>query len=154
MAQTATRALWFPLVTCYLNVTFVEKGLDVSEPKWNVMVASCPSRTSLARIANKWTAMIVIALSGGPLRFGQVRNRIEGISGKVLADTLRDLERDGIVLRTAYDEMPPRVEYELTPLGRTLREPLTALARWAEAHIAEVELARDDYDRRSFPRAY
>ena len=81
-------------------------------PAWNVMVATCPSRTSLARIANKWTAMIVIALSGGPLRFGELRQAVDGISGKVLADTLRDLERDGIVNRTAYDQMPPRVEYE------------------------------------------
>ncbi|RXZ88391.1 transcriptional regulator [Agromyces atrinae] len=110
------------------------------------MVATCPSRTSLARIANKWTAMIVIALSTGPLRFGEVREAVNGISGKVLADTLRDLERDGIITRTAYDQMPPRVDYELTPLGRTLREPLTALARWAESHIEEVITARDQYD--------
>lgn len=118
----------------------------MAQPEWNVMVSTCPSRTSLARIANKWTAMIVIALSGGQLRFGQVRQAVDGISGKVLAETLRDLERDGVVTRTAHDEMPPRVEYELTPLGRTLREPLTALAHWAEAHIEEVERARTAYD--------
>ncbi|WP_231579627.1 helix-turn-helix domain-containing protein [Dermacoccus sp. PE3] len=118
----------------------------MSQPVWSVMVATCPSRTSLARIANKWTAMIVIALSGGPLRFGQVRQAVDGISGKVLADTLRELERDGLLTRTSYDEMPPRVEYELTPLGRTLREPLTALGQWAEAHVEEVERARAVYD--------
>ncbi len=116
------------------------------QPEWNVMVSSCPSRTSLARIANKWTAMIVIALSGGPLRFGQVREAVEGISGKVLAETLRELERDGLVTRTAFDEMPPRVEYELTALGQTLRDPLTALARWAESHVGEVLTARAGYD--------
>jgi DNA-binding HxlR family transcriptional regulator len=116
-----------------------------------VLVATCPSRTSLARIANKWTAMIVIALSRGSLRFGQVRQVVDGISGKVLADTLRDLERDGIVSRTAYDEMPPRVEYELTPLGHTLREPLTALGRWAETHIEQVEAARAAYDAKGEP---
>lgn len=121
------------------------------QPTWNVMVSTCPSRTSLARIANKWTAMIVIALSQGPLRFGEVRQAVDGISGKVLADTLRDLERDGIVSRTAYDQMPPRVDYELTDLGSTLREPLTALGRWAEAHIEEVERARDSYDGRAAP---
>lgn len=120
----------------------------MSSPNWNVLVATCPSRTSLAKIANKWTAMIVIALSDGPLRFGALRQTVEGISGKVLAETLRDLERDGIVARTAYDEMPPRVEYELTELGRTLREPLAALGRWAEIHIAEVEEARAAYDAR------
>lgn len=117
-------------------------------PAWNVMVATCPSRTSLAKIANKWTAMIVLALSGGPLRFGGLRQAVDGISGKVLADTLRDLERDGIVERTSYDEMPPRVEYELTDLGRTLREPLTALGRWAEAYIEDVMRARESYDMR------
>lgn len=68
----------------------------MNAPAWNVMVASCPSRTSLAKIANKWTAMIIIALSAGPLRFGELREAVDGISGKVLADTLRDLKRDGI----------------------------------------------------------
>ncbi|QOD45247.1 helix-turn-helix transcriptional regulator [Clavibacter zhangzhiyongii] len=110
------------------------------------MLATCPSRTSLARIANKWTAMIVIALSNGPLRFGALKDAVGGISGKVLADTLRDLRRDGILTRTSYDEMPPRVEYELTPLGLTLRAPLTALGEWAERHIREVLDARSAYD--------
>lgn len=120
----------------------------MTRPAWNVLLATCPSRTSLARIANKWTAMIVIVLGDGPRRFGEVRTAVDGISGKVLAETLRDLERDGIVSRTAYDEMPPRVEYELTPLGTTLRDPLAALGAWAEAHIDEVEAARRAYDRR------
>ena len=124
--------------------------LTVPHPEWNVMVSSCPSRTSLARIANKWTAMIVIALSPGALRFGHLRHAVDGISGKVLAETLREFERDGLVTRTSYDEMPPRVEYELTVLGRTLREPLTALATWAESHAAEVLTAREGYD--SAPR--
>ncbi|MCP2635400.1 helix-turn-helix transcriptional regulator [Microbacterium sp. HD4P20] len=122
--------------------------MESTTPVWNVMLATCPSRTSLARIANKWTAMIVIALSDGPARFGTIRDVVAGISGKVLSSTLRDLERDGIVTRTAYDEMPPRVEYELTALGQTLREPLTALGVWAEQHIEEVLAARDSYDDR------
>lgn len=125
----------------------------MNPPAWNVMVSTCPSRTSLAKIANKWTAMIVIALSDGSLRFGELRDAVAGISGKVLADTLRDLERDGIVSRTAYDQMPPRVEYELTPLGQTLREPLTALGRWAEQYIEDVLRARDSYDDRTGPAA-
>lgn len=123
----------------------------MSNPPWDVMVATCPSRTSLAKIANKWTAMIVIALDGGPLRFGALRDTVDGISGKVLTETLRDLERDGIVSRTMYNEMPPRVEYELTALGQTLRRPLTALGRWAEEHIEDVLRARDDYDQRVGP---
>jgi DNA-binding HxlR family transcriptional regulator len=124
----------------------------MANPPWDVMVATCPSRTSLAKIANKWTAMIVIALRDGPLRFGALREAVDGISGKVLTETLRDLERDGVLSRTMYNEMPPRVEYELTPLGQTLREPLTALGRWAEANIEEVLRAREDFDQRIGPR--
>jgi DNA-binding HxlR family transcriptional regulator len=116
-------------------------------PALNVLTATCPSRTSLARIANKWTAMVVIALDDGPLRFGDLRTAVEGISGKVLTETLRDLERDGLVSRYVYAEVPPRVEYELTDLGRTLWGPLSALGQWAEAHIAEVLDARERYDR-------
>jgi DNA-binding HxlR family transcriptional regulator len=118
------------------------------QPDWNVLVSTCPSRTSLARIANKWTAMVVIALADRRLRFGELRTVVDGISGKVLTDTLRDLERDGLVERRAYAEVPPRVEYELTALGRTLHEPLLALSRWAEEHIAEVLVARETYDAR------
>ncbi|WP_086853138.1 winged helix-turn-helix transcriptional regulator [Amycolatopsis kentuckyensis] len=117
-------------------------------PPLNVLSATCPSRTSLARIANKWTAMVVIALSGGPLRFGDLRAAVEGISGKVLTETLRDLERDGLVERHAYAQVPPRVEYELTALGRTLHAPLQALGRWAEEHIDQVLVAREAYDAR------
>ncbi|MEQ0558460.1 helix-turn-helix domain-containing protein [Amycolatopsis sp. NEAU-NG30] len=102
---------------------------------------------SLARLDNKWTAMVVIALGRcGALRFGGLRATVEGISAKVLTETLRDLERDGLVARHEYAEMPPRVEYELTDLGRTLHVPLQALGRWAEEHAAEVLAAREAYD--------
>ena len=121
---------------------------SVSVPDWDVMVATCPSRTSLAKIANKWTAMSVIALEDGPLRYKAILRAVDGISGKVLAETLRDLQRDGIVTRTAYDVMPPRVDYELTALGQTLHEPLSALGRWAEEHVQEVMKARESYDDR------
>jgi DNA-binding HxlR family transcriptional regulator len=117
-------------------------------PAFDVLKVTCPSRTSLARIANKWTAMIVIALSAGRMRFGDLRTTVEGISGKVLTDTLRDLERDGLVTRHAYAEIPPRVEYELTELGHTLHTPLQALGRWAEQYTADVLVARDAYDAR------
>jgi DNA-binding HxlR family transcriptional regulator len=118
-------------------------------PDFNVMTATCPSRTSLARIANKWTAMVVIALSDGRMRFRDLRTTVDGISAKVLTDTLRDLERDGLVTRHVYAEVPPRVEYELTALGRTLHMPLEALGRWAEEHIEKVLAAREEYDARS-----
>lgn len=117
-------------------------------PDWSVLAASCPSRTSLARIANKWTAMVVTVLGNGRLRFGDLKNSIDGISGKVLTETLRDLERDGLVTRHVYAEVPPRVEYELTELGFTLHEPLLVLCRWAEQHIAQVLINRETYDAR------
>jgi DNA-binding HxlR family transcriptional regulator len=117
-------------------------------PDFDVMTATCPSRTSLARIANKWTAMVVIALSADRMRFRDLRAAVDGISAKVLTETLRDLERDGIVARHVYAEVPPRVEYELTDLGRTLHAPLQALGLWAEKHITEVLAARESYDAR------
>lgn len=113
---------------------------------WNVLMSTCPSRTSLARIANKWTAMIVIVLSDGPVRFRDIQSKVQGISGKVLTDTLRALERDGVVSRQIYAEVPPRVEYELTELGMTLTEPLEALRSWAETHFDAVLEARESYD--------
>jgi DNA-binding HxlR family transcriptional regulator len=118
------------------------------QPAFDVLLATCPSRTSLARIANKWTAMVVISLGDGKLRFRDIRATVQGISGKALTETLRDLERDGLVERRAYAEMPPRVEYELTALGRILHTPLHALGHWAEEHIAHVLAAREDYDAR------
>ena len=120
--------------------------MSQNHPDFNVLLATCPSRTSLARIASKWTAMVVIVLGKGRLRFRDIRAAVEGISGKVLTDTLRDLERDGLVKRHVYAEVPPRVEYELTDLGDTLHQPLQALGTWAESHIAEVLQAREHYD--------
>jgi DNA-binding HxlR family transcriptional regulator len=119
------------------------------DPMFDVLTKTCPSRSSLAHIANKWTAMIVIVLgSRGRQRFGDIRTAVDGISGKVLTETLRILERDGLVERHVYAEMPPRVEYELTPLGHTLHEPLRALGTWAEKYIEEVLSARDKFDQR------
>ena len=90
--------------------------------------------------------MVVMTLSEDSRRFGEIKTAVEGISGKVLADTLRALERDGIVTRQEYAEIPPRVEYQLTPLGETLLPLLAALIEWAELHIEEVLVARDRYD--------
>ncbi|MFS8096637.1 helix-turn-helix transcriptional regulator [Lentzea alba] len=118
-------------------------------PDWSVLAATCPSRTSLARIANKWTAMAVSVLgNNGLMRFGDLKAQLDGISGKVLTETLRDLERDGLVTRHVHAEVPPRVEYALTDLGFTLHVPLLALCRWAEEHIAEVLVNREAYDAR------
>ena len=113
--------------------------------EWTVFSERCPSRASLARIANKWTAMIVVLLTEEPLRFGELHRRVEGITKKVLVDTLRALERDGMVerIQTADADHP---HYQLTPLGRTLREPLQALRLWAESYVDDVQEAQDRYD--------
>ncbi len=97
--------------------------------------------------------MVVIALSADRtrMRFRDLRATVDGISSKVLTETLRDLERDGLVTRHMYAEMPPRVEYELTPLGRTLHAPIHALGLWAEEHMAEVLAARERFDTRQGP---
>lgn len=116
------------------------------DTQWNVFFADCPSRTSLARIANKWTAMIVIYLATGPRRFGHIKKELTGISAKVLTDTLRALERDGIVNREEFPGIPVRVEYRLTDLGETLIEPLSALRQWAETYAADVMQAQAAYD--------
>lgn len=108
----------------------------------------CPSRELLDRVADKWTTLIigVLGMASAPVRFGELRRTIQGISQKMLTQTLRDLERDGLVVRTLFPEIPPRVEYALTPLGRTLEEPLAALTRWAERHMGEVRTAQHDFD--------
>jgi DNA-binding HxlR family transcriptional regulator len=117
---------------------------DVS--RWDVYDPSCPTRILLDRIGDRWTVLIVSALSReGRMRFSALRNRV-GATGKVLTQSLRALERDGIVTRDVYAEVPPRVEYELTALGTLLQEPILALKDWAETHIAEVLEARTRSD--------
>ncbi len=112
---------------------------------------NCPTRQLLDRIGDQWTVLIVGALSGGPLRFTEIGRRVDGISQKVLTQTLRSLVRDGILTRTAYPTIPPKVEYELTALGRNLSEPLDVLDRWARQHMASVQDARDAYDAEHTP---
>ena len=118
--------------------------MELQQPA-DVYSRDCPSRPVLDRIGDRWTALIIGVLEDGPRRFGEIRDAM-GITSKVLAQTLRALERDGLVSRTAYDEAPPRVEYELTALGLTLREPLAAIRGWAEAHLSEILAARERVD--------
>lgn len=106
----------------------------------------CPSRRLLDRIGDRWTVLIIGTLSDGPRRFSEIRRAVEGISQKMLTQTLRGLERDGLVTRTVYAEVPPRVEYELTAAGETLREPLKALERWSIEHFGQVAASWDRYD--------
>jgi DNA-binding HxlR family transcriptional regulator len=117
--------------------------------EWRGMTADqCPTREVLDRIGDRWTVLIVGALGEGPLRFNQIERTVAGISQKMLTQTLRGLERDGLVLRTVFPEVPPRVVYELTAEGRTLMAPLAALQKWAADHIGGVLEARQTYDTR------
>jgi len=108
----------------------------------NVLDQNCESRQALDRIADKWTCLIVYALLDGPRRHGELLRGIGGISQKMLTQTLRSLERDGLVARKVHPVVPPKVEYALTPLGRTLIEPLNAICRWAEKHLPQLEANR------------
>ena len=109
---------------------------------------NCPTRHALDRIADKYTVLVIVFLQDRPRRFNELQRIITGISQKVLTQTLRSLERDGLVTRTVYPEVPPRVEYALTPLGTTLIEPLAALRNWAETHIETVLVAQTEYDQK------
>jgi DNA-binding HxlR family transcriptional regulator len=111
--------------------------------------ADCPTRPILDRIGDRWTVLIVVILEDGDRRFSQLLRSIEGISQKMLTQTLRGLERDGLVKRTVYPEVPVRVEYALTDSGRTLLEPLRSLQDWAIEHLDDVFVSREAYERAS-----
>jgi DNA-binding HxlR family transcriptional regulator len=119
----------------------------------NVYADTCPTRHVLDLIGDKWATLIVGLLEERPQRFAALHRQIGGISQKMLTQTLRRLERDGLVQRTVYAEVPPRVEYALTPLGQTLCAPLAALRAWAEANIGAVQAAQRRYDRSAAARA-
>jgi DNA-binding HxlR family transcriptional regulator len=121
----------------------------------SVLDPRCPSRLVLDRIADKWTALTIQILAAGTMRYAALQREIGGISQKMLTQTLRSLERDGLVQRTVHPIVPPKVEYSLTKLGRTLIEPLQGLCRWSEKHLGELEanrarakIAAADIDRR------
>ena len=117
--------------------------------EWDPYQRNCPSRRLLDRIGDRWTVLIVGTLDAGPRRFSAIAADVDGISQKMLTQTLRSLERDGFVVRTAYPVVPPHVEYELTDLGRSLQEQLHALERWAIEHMDAVVARQVAYDQRS-----
>ena len=106
---------------------------------YSVLSPGCPSRVVLNRIADKWTALIIQVLAHRALRYNALQREIGDISQKMLTQTLRSLERDGLVRRKVYSAATPKVEYFLTPLGRTLIEPLKGLCRWSEKHLPKLE---------------
>ncbi|QCK86989.1 helix-turn-helix transcriptional regulator [Phreatobacter aquaticus] len=114
--------------------------------KPNVFNAQCSTRVVLDRVGDKWAVLILILLHDEPQRFNQLRRRIDGISQKMLSQTLKSLERDGLIRRTAFATVPVTVEYAITPLGRTLHAAVDALRIWAEAHLGEVQKAQARYD--------
>jgi DNA-binding HxlR family transcriptional regulator len=110
----------------------------MSKPAFDVYDAACPSRQVLALVANKWSLLLLPALRERPMRNGELLRRIGGISQKVLTQTLRELQRNGLVERLDLETVPPHVEYRLTPLGRSLSEALLAVDRWVEAHAGAL----------------
>jgi len=113
---------------------------------YDAFVATCPTRQVFATLSDKWVGLTVNALSGGPMRHGELRKKIAGASQKMLTQTLRLLERDGLVTRTVTPTVPLRVDYELTQLGWTLVPVMAAVKKWSETHIQEIMAARDDYE--------
>src|SRR5436190_16718169 len=114
--------------------------------RWNTG-EGCPAvRDVLDRVGDKWSVLIVELLGDGPMRFSELRRSVEGISQRMLTLTLRGLERDGLIDRTVFPEIPPRVEYELTRLGKTLLEPIQGLAEWAERARTPIQEARAKFD--------
>jgi DNA-binding HxlR family transcriptional regulator len=103
----------------------------------------------LARVGDKWSVFVIMMLGDGPKRFNELKRMIKGISQRMLTLTLRGLERDGLVTRTVFPTIPPRVDYELTDLGRGLQQPVNALGQWAVDHQEQIESARTRFDERN-----
>ncbi|HEX7856791.1 MAG TPA: helix-turn-helix domain-containing protein [Sphingobium sp.] len=110
--------------------------------------ANCPLRVLFDQIADKWSMMVLAVLESGPLRFNAVKRQLEGVTQKALTQCLRRLERNGLITRRVLPASPIAVEYELTPLGRSLQDPFKALYLWTVASLPQVELARQAFDER------
>ena len=115
----------------------------------SVFDSTCSARHALELIANKWAMLVLSALAEGPMRNGALLRRIDGVSQKVLTETLRALERNGLVIREDRQQVPPHVEYRLSALGRSLSEALVVLDRWAEQNFPALDEARASYDARN-----
>lgn len=106
----------------------------------------CPVRSILDRVGDRWTVLVISNLAEGPLRFTELKRRLEGVSQRMLTQTLRALERDGVMTRTVYPTIPPRVDYALLPLGESLLEPVQALVRWSVSNRLQIGAARQRFD--------
>lgn len=126
-----------------------QRNTDVTDQA----LMACPVTEVLDRVGGKWSVGILVAAASGPVRFTELERIVEGISRRMLTLTLRRLERDGLLIRTVYPTVPPRVEYSLTPMARELHEWLLVLVSWAERHRADISAARAAYDRANPGRA-
>ena len=141
-----TAAMTTPL-TSPTHETAVSTCTQQDDLRANILTSACPSRTVMRHLTDRWTPLIVAVLSEQPVaRFGELKVSIQGVSPKVLTQTLRSMERDGLVERRVTASIPPRVDYELTALGMTLIEPMSALRHWAQDNMQAVLEARERYD--------
>lgn len=115
---------------------------------WDGELADCPVRDVIDRVGDKWSVLLLLMLSDGPCRFMALRRALPDISQRMLTKSLRQLERDGLVSRTVYPTKPPRVDYALTAVGRSLHETLGGLVRWADEHHAAIRRSRAEFDER------
>jgi DNA-binding HxlR family transcriptional regulator len=115
-------------------------------PAYDAYLSTCPARQLVDRISDKWVTLVLPALADGPQRYSDLSRRITGVSQKMLTQTLRSLERDGLLTRHVTPSVPVRVDYELTPLGLSLMPLIRSIKDWAETHMDEVSAARSDYD--------
>ncbi len=120
--------------------------------RFDPLNAACPTRQILSRIADKWSMLVLLALEPGTLRFSELRRRVEGVTQKMLTQTLRGLERDGLVTRSAYPSVPVTVRYTLTPLGHSLGAAVTTIRAWAVENIDDISDARERFDTQPRPR--
>jgi DNA-binding HxlR family transcriptional regulator len=116
--------------------------------RFDVLAAACPTRQVVNRIGDRWSLLVLYALEGGTLRFQELRRTVDGVSQKMLTQTLRALERDGLVVRRIHASVPPKVEYSLSPLGTGLAERIAVIRSWAYEHMDDIETARARFDRR------
>ncbi|NUR84110.1 MAG: helix-turn-helix transcriptional regulator [Nonomuraea sp.] len=122
---------------------------EEAKQAFDAYIAQCPSRKLLDALSDKWVTLVLNALAAGPRRYGDLARTIAGVSQKMLTQTLRRLERDGLLTRTVTPSVPVRVDYALTPLGESLLPVVASIKAWAESHIVDVEAAREAYDSRT-----
>lgn len=120
--------------------------MDTNSQPANILDPDCPSRVIFQRIGDKWASLIIQVLADGPVRFTALKKMVSTVTPKVLTQSLRTLERDGLISRTVHATVPPRVDYELTDTGRSLLVPLAQMRAWAESHVPDILKARDQYD--------